>query len=173
MIRLVPIRAPRTEPISRMWLVFFGEGTEPAWWARFFAPGYRHVRAAAYFGEAGRWVLFDPTRRGTVVEVLTESEFEPWLARWLGSSVLVLRVTSRFDRGSTPATWHCVGAIKALLGVRSRALSPRGLAAYLLAHGAEVVAPVEPALVQPVQHAEPASGGPISGRAAQAGAGTG
>lgn len=121
--------------------MFFGEARGAAWWARFFAPGFRHVRAAAWYGEAQRWVLFDPSRRGLAIEVLTEAEFGPWFEMLLAESSLVLRFASRFERGSTPAAWHCVGAVKALLGLKTSAISPYALSRALIANGAEVVAP--------------------------------
>lgn len=139
MIRLVPIDGPATEPTRRLWLVFFGEAKGMAWWAYLCRPGFRHVRAAAWYDREQRWVFFDPARRGTGIALYTAEEFGPRFTELLENSTAVLRVASRFDRTITPPVWHCVGSIKALLGVRSCALSPFGLFRHLLRTGAETV----------------------------------
>jgi hypothetical protein len=96
------------------------------------------VTAAAYYVSEERWVFYDPAFCGTRIEIFTHDEFAPVLGSMMERAT-VLRVASRFDRNSTPAAWHCVGAIKALLGLRSCALSPSGLFRDLLRHGAEPV----------------------------------
>lgn len=138
MIRLVPRHNPDI-PIDRLWLVFFGEAEGEPWWSRFLQPGYRHVIACAWFAEQERWVYFNPTRRGTVILLYRDEEFGPRFTQLVASSSLVLRVTARQARATTPFGWWCTGAIKALLGVKSRALSPKGLADHLLRHGAVTV----------------------------------
>jgi hypothetical protein len=138
LVRLVP--RPRADiPIDRLWLVFFGEAEGAPWWSRLCAPGYRHVAAAAWFDDQERWVYFNPTRRGTVILLYREDEFGGRFTQLMNDSSCVLRVRSTLARGATPFGWWCTGAIKALLGVRSRALCPRSLARHLLRHGAEVV----------------------------------
>lgn len=136
--RLVP--RPRADiPIDRMWLVFFGEAEGAPWWGRFLAPGFRHVVACAWFAEQERWVYYNPTRRGTVVLIYRDDEFGPRLSQLIADSSVVLRVASNHQRGTTPLGWWCVGAIKALLGVRGRALSPRSLCRYLQRNGATII----------------------------------
>jgi hypothetical protein len=138
LVRLVP--RPRADiPIDRLWLVFFGEAEGAPWWSRLCAPGYRHVAAAAWFADQERWVYFNPTRRGTVILLYREDEFGGRFTQLMNDSSCVLRVRSTLARGATPFGWWCTGAIKALLGLRSRALSPRQLRDHLLRHGAEVV----------------------------------
>jgi hypothetical protein len=133
---------PRPNPdilIDRLWLVFFGEAEGAPWWSRLCAPGYRHVAACAWFADQERWVYFNPTRRGTVILLYREDEFGGRYTQLMNSSSCVLRVRSTLSRDATPFGWWCTGAIKALLGSRSRALSPRQLRDHLLRHGAEVV----------------------------------
>lgn len=125
--------------IDRLWLVFFGEAEGSPWWSRFLPAGYRHVAAAAWFAEQERWVYYDPTRRGTVILVYRDEEFGGRLQRLIDDSALILRVRASQSRASTPFGWWCTGAVKALLGVKARALSPKSLANHLLRHGAEVV----------------------------------
>lgn len=136
-VRLV--QRPDPVVIDRLWLVFFGEAEERPWWSWFLPAGYRHVAACAWFAEQERWVYFNPTRRGIVILVCREDEFGGRFQQLVDSSACVLRVRSQLARSSTPFGWWCTGAIKALLGVRSRALSPRALRDHLLRHGAEVV----------------------------------
>ncbi len=137
-VRLVP-RPKADIPIDRLWLVFFGEAEGAPWWSRFLAPGYRHVSACAWFADQERWVYFNPTRRGTVILLYREDEFGGRFTQLMNSSSCVLRVRAGLARSSTPFGWWCTGAIKALLGVRCRALSPLQLRDHLLRHGAEVV----------------------------------
>jgi hypothetical protein len=137
-VKLVP--RPRADvEIDRLWLVFFGDAEGEPWWCRFLPAGYRHVAACAWFADQERWVYYNPTRRGTVILVYREDEFGGRFTQLMASSSLVLRVRASRTRGATPFGWWCTGAIKALLGVKSRALAPRQLARHLLRHGAEVV----------------------------------
>jgi hypothetical protein len=167
MIRLVPQLERLPEGSPRLWLVFFGNNDGCAWWARLCRPGFRHVSAAAYYADRERWVYFNPARRGTVIEIYEGDEFDVRLGYLMQESAAVLRVQSRFGRTSTPALWHCVGAIKALLGVRSCALCPKGLHDHLRAIGAE---PVEvPSRVKPVRgRIDPAASAGGSGDQADA-----
>lgn len=126
-------------PIDRLWLVFFTDCEGDTWWSKYLPVGYRHVTAAAWFSDQERWVYFNPTRRGTVILLYREAEFGPRMTQLMHDSSMILRVRGGLRRESTPFGWWCTGAIKALLGIRSRALSPRALALHLLRNGAEVV----------------------------------
>jgi hypothetical protein len=174
MIHLVPAKLRLPECSPRLWLVFFGEADGMAWWARLCRPGFRHVAAASYFADQERWVYYDPGRRGTAIELYTGEEFDEKLGVLMQVSSAVLRVQSRFGRGCTPAGWHCVGAIKALLGVRSCALFAKGLHDHLLRIGAE---PVEvPERVRPIrgrEHAAATTGGSGGEAATRLGAAAG
>lgn len=136
--QLVPRRNPDVV-IDRLWLIFFSDGESTPWWSWFAAPGYRHVTACAWFAEQERWVYYNPTRRGTVILLYREDEFGGRFTQLMNSSSCVLRVRSTQSRRSTPFGWWCTGAVKALLGVKARALCPRALRDHLLRHGAEVV----------------------------------
>jgi hypothetical protein len=137
-VRLVPKPNPDVV-IDRLWLVFFSEAKDDPWWSRLLAPGYRHVAACAWFDDQQRWVYYNPTRRGTVILLYREEEFGGRFTQLMNDSSCCLRVRGGLARSATPFGWWCTGAIKALLGVRSRALSVKGLHDHLLRHGAEVV----------------------------------
>lgn len=138
LVRLVERPNPDVA-IDRLWLVFFGEADGAPWWSWFLQPGYRHVVACAWFAEQERWVYFNPTRRGTVILLYRDDEFGGRFTQLMNSSSCALRVRSTMTRSTTPFGWWCTGAVKALLGVRSRALRPIALRDHLLRHGAEVV----------------------------------
>lgn len=159
------------KPQRRLWLVFFTNTNDWTWWTRFLAPGFRHVSAAAWYDAEQRWVYVDPTRRGLVIELWTEDEFGRRLGQLIRDSSVILRIPSAAERGSMPliSAW-CVGTVKALLGVKTRALLPRQLYSHLLALGAEIV---EKPSGKSAQAPEPAPGRPGSGSHAQAGAGAG
>jgi hypothetical protein len=67
----------------------------------------------------------------------------------------VLRVASRRDRLNAPAFGFCGGSMKALLGIRSWALTPRGLYRELLRRGAETVHMEAPCVAAPMEAAAP------------------
>ena len=137
-VRLVPKRDPNVV-IDRLWLVFFGEAEGNPWWSRFLPPGYRHVTACAWFDEQQRWVYFNPTRRGTVILLYREDEFGGRMQQLIDTSSCCLRVRSTLTRSSTPFGWWCTGAIKALVGSKSWAITPYQLSRALLRAGAEKV----------------------------------
>lgn len=130
-------------PTCRLWLVFFSDPVGTHWWARFFKRGYRHVSAACWYDLEQRWVYFNPARNGINIQLFSGEQGWELFGQLMTTSTIALRVRSEFDRRNTPAAWYCVGAIKALLGIRSRALSPFQLRDHLLQRGAELVPPLE------------------------------
>jgi hypothetical protein len=136
-------------PPARLWLIFFGDTPRRAWWANVLRPGFRHIAAMSWYAAEQRWVYFDPACSGTVIRILTADEAPALIDRLLAQSSAVLRVASRHDRGNAPAVCFCVGQVKALLGVRSRALTPYGLYRDLLARGAQVVHPAPCVVADP------------------------
>ncbi|MDO8596409.1 MAG: hypothetical protein Q7R45_07280 [Sulfuricaulis sp.] len=158
-------KPPRPAVVDRLWLIFFRESEYPAWWVwMLLKPGFRHVMAACWYDDAQRWVLFNPTRHGTTIELFESEEFGGRFGYLLKTSSVVLRMRSRLtDRQTTSAWFFCVGAVKALLGIRSRALSPRALMMDLVARGAEIVeAPDAPEVPigSPVQDPGDSAAGP-------------
>src|SRR5581483_3821694 len=141
MLGLVRLQSEsETEPrLPRLWLVFFGEACGRPWWARALRPGFRHVSAAAWFDRAERWIYFDPLSSGLHIEIDTHAGFGSRFAQLWRDSAAILRVRAVPRQGRLPPAFFCVGAMKALLGTRSRALSPRGLYRDLLREGAELV----------------------------------
>jgi len=137
-VRLVPKVDP-VWPMRRTWVLFFSDGDRGHWWSRFFRPGFRHIRAMAWFDDAQRWVYFDPTGKGLHLEILTDEAAGPRWEHLVITSTAILRARSEFGRAWFPAVFCCVGAVKALLGIRSCALGPYGLYRHLVARGAEIV----------------------------------
>lgn len=123
--------------VERLWIVFFRDRS-PYWWIdRLLAPGFRHVSAIAYYPSAQRWVAYDPTFRSTAILVLDDVYAEALMAQWSHEAGAIVRMPSCAGRPMCPPFFGCVGAIKALLGIRSGALFPRTLHRHLLARGAE------------------------------------
>ncbi len=127
------------QPPPRLWLIFFSSADPLSWWSRLMPKGFGHVCAAGWFADTQRWVHVNPTWRGLVVEVMTAEAFDTRFRQLIARSAAVLRMPSSHARNGMPATFYCVGAIKALLGINSRALLPRGLYRDLRARGAEIV----------------------------------
>lgn len=146
-----------SEPPARLWLVFFADPRGVAWWCRCLRPGYRHCYAASWYHDADRWIVFHPTRRGHVIECFTAEAFPARLTQFLAESSTVLRVASRHSRWTAPAMAWCVAEIKALLGVRSWAMTPWRLSRDLLARGAEIVAPDPPCVAATPEVAAPSA----------------
>lgn len=128
-------------PPARLWLIFFCDTPRRAWWANALRPGFRHIAAVSWSAAEERWVYFDPALHGTSIRVVTQDQAGPMFDRMLARSAAVVRIASRHERGNAPAICFCVGQIKALLGIRSWALTPYGLYLDLKARGAK---PVEP-----------------------------
>lgn len=124
---------------SRLWLIFFLEPDGPAWWARVLRPGFRHLCAVSRYDSADRWLYFHPARTGTSIQIFTDEQIKVVITDLLARSSVVLRVASRQERRNAPAMVFCVAEIKALLGIRSRALTPYRLYRDLIARGAEIV----------------------------------
>lgn len=161
-VRIAGSAEAECRPPLRTWLVFFSDPAEGAWWSPLLRRGYRHVSAAAWYDRERRWVYFDPTRRGLSIELWRAKDFDGRLGEIALRSALILRVRGRFERGAMPPTFWCVGAVKALLGVRSRALLPATFARHLLANGAEIVTVprADGTNDQPLQAAAAAAGRP-------------
>lgn len=155
--------------LPREWLIFFSGGLRASWWDCFTEPGWRHVCAAAYYPSAGHWVFYDVSRRGTDIVLLAGEDANYRLGCLVAVSSAILRMRSRKDRTASPAVFYCTSAITALLGVRCRPVTPRGLYRQLLRMGAEPVeVPIERDC-QPLQDAEAAGRGSEGGGDAQRG----
>lgn len=122
----------------RLWNVFFGNSV-PTFWSRMLRPGFRHCCAASYFADQERWVYVDACRAGTVVEVLRPDEFAPRFQQLMANSSHVLSIAARRERKRTAAIFYCTGAVKALVGLNSQAITPYGLYGDLLLAGAEII----------------------------------
>lgn len=136
MIKLEPIAPPIQ--LRRAWTIFFSEG-EPGFWRWFTRRGFRHVEAAAYFADQDRWVFVIPSRRRLVIEVKRAEEAGPLFASMVASCTVAIRFEGQEARAYAPLLTGCVGTVKGLCGLKSRALWPHHLFRDLLRQGAEIV----------------------------------
>jgi hypothetical protein len=87
--------------------VFFASPRGVAWWCRLLRPGFQHVYAASWYHDTERWVVFNPTRRGTVIELWTADEFPRRLDQFLAE----IRPCCALRRGMSASTRRrCRGA---------------------------------------------------------------
>jgi hypothetical protein len=134
-------RVLRVAQLARLWLIFFSDaGATPAS-TMLLRRGYCTVRAATYTPTADIWLFVNPAISVTMPLVLRGAEAEGVLGLWSLEAHEVLRFGSRFERSAASmlAPFTAVEQIKALLGLRSWALTPYGLRNDLMARGAEVV----------------------------------
>jgi hypothetical protein len=162
MVKLEPIRPPIQ--LRRSWLIFFSEG-EPGFWRFFTRRGFRHVDAAAYFADQDRWVFIIPERKRLVVEVKRPDEAGHRLAHMRNNATAAVRFNGQEARRFAPIGVGCVGIVKGMLGIKSRALVPFQLYADLLRQGAEVID-------VPIFHAGTPTGRPGSSETARGGGAT-
>ena len=121
------------------WLVFFGPAP-PGWWSWCLDARFQHVAAAGYDYDTDTWAFVDPGRAGTMIELARGPAADHRLGAMAHAAAPhVLRVRARACRRIAPPMLSCTAAIKALLGLRSRALVPAGLYRDLLRQGAEIV----------------------------------
>lgn len=129
--------------IARWYIGFLGDHPDrpKAWHDIFTCPDFRHCMVLGYDPYLRIWVMYDPLTTGTRIEVFDIDDkslniiiaFITEHGRWL-----------KTDPGSAvfPAgQWrlYCVPAIKHLLGIKSSALTPKGLYRDLLKAGAQPV----------------------------------
>lgn len=136
MIKIEPIRPPID--YLRRWHIFFCDD-DAGWWRLITRKGFRHVEAAAYFADQDRWVFVLPSREHFRIEVRRPEESGPIYTAMMLRAHAILAFNGRKDRTHVPVGPSCVGMIKALTGIKSRALWPHGLYADLLRQGAEVI----------------------------------
>lgn len=126
--------------LPEFWYVCFMKAEREAWWDRFLPPGFRHVYLIGYVPAHDVWLLFDPRRAWTVLGVVAASEVPSLLSRALreGAALIV-----KPDGLAVSPGWrgrigfYCVPAVRAALGLRCVAVTPKGLHDYLLATGAK------------------------------------
>lgn len=127
--------------ITRWYVGFQGdyEGRERAWHDIFTCPRFRHVFAMGYDPELHVYVVYEPSVYGTQIEVLAADERAvDILILHIAQTGCWLKVDPRQGRFLL-GLWrfYCVPAVKHLLGVRSCALSPKGLYRHLVKQGAQ------------------------------------
>ncbi len=129
-------------PLPECWLVFFGDTPRPRWWWRLARRGFRHCFAAKWCEEGQTWLVVEPHAGRLELTIIPRGQF--LRLRSIVATHTTVRFMSTCERAAMPfsAGW-CCGSIKAILGIRSMALTPFGLFRELLARGAERVYPNE------------------------------
>lgn len=98
----------------------------------------RHCLAFGYDPATSVWVVVDPHRHGTDVELLRPARFDAWIAK-AAPLAEVYRIDAQHRTPTLFPGFWCVGAVKRLVGLKSGALSLRGLRRDLLRAGARRV----------------------------------
>lgn len=122
------------------WIVCFDDGEGGRWWDVFTSRGYRHILAFGYDAGAERWVVVDPSRHFMGISIYHPDA--PEIGWFFGMALEhwnCVRFRAACERGLAPFCFGCVGAIKALLGVRCWAQRPKAFYRWLLANGGERV----------------------------------
>lgn len=115
----------KKEDHPRLWIVCFGPGDECGWIIRnILTRPWQHVVACSFYAEHERWVYVNPGRYGTVVQLYTDKGFTRRFDLILRNATRVVEYRSQFERSYVPPFFSCLGAIKALLGLRSLAPTP-------------------------------------------------
>jgi len=125
------------EPV-RWLLAFSRETTIP--WLRQLPLCYRHVSAFGYVGgDAGVWLFFDWRQNRLQVSAARDDlQIRTLMHEFCHDADLLGMPAS--DRSSWGmAGGYCVPAVKHLIGLRSRALTPSGLYRDCLRAGAEII----------------------------------
>lgn len=123
------------------WLVLFHRRSTR--WAERLTPGrFKHVSVVGYVHSAGAWVHLSWELHRLRVNVVSDLEFDGWLAGVTGAAgagVLRVRGPALDLDGWRPRLPCCTSLVAHALGLRRGALWPAGLWRHLRALGAEVV----------------------------------
>jgi hypothetical protein len=132
------------------WLVCFSGGPPHRWWRFVTRPGFRHVLIAGCDAEHRTWTFLDPDQRDiSILSVPYGETAARILDGILAQCPNVLRYRPVRRDPPFPVTIGCVGAIKAVLGIRCGALGARGLYGELRRRGADVVSRPAQAAARP------------------------
>lgn len=112
--------------VPRWYVVFVGDGSE--WFHRFLRPGFKHCFCYGYDDVGERWMLVDPGFDRVAVVAMTFEEAGRLLKLvddrgWPVVRVPVVGETVRRPR----LLLSCVSAVAAMVGLRTRAVTPWGL----------------------------------------------
>lgn len=121
------------------WQVVFSRETSRRWVRALAAGEFKHVSAYAYVPFLHVWVFYDPY----VAEIIVAADGDPALAM-ISSRVknaAVVSVKSRIPKNysNLPILGHCVPAIRRLVGISGRSLTPSGFFKECLAQGGELL----------------------------------
>jgi hypothetical protein len=122
--------------VTEWFVAFLGRGRGRHWFDWLTCRGFRHCLAFGFDAESGRWVVYDTTLRATTITLLDAVRAGALIAMVTAQHGRILRFAPRADaRLFRPGLW-CVPAVAHLLGIRTCALTPRGLYRCLLRRGA-------------------------------------
>jgi len=116
--------------MARALIIFEGQNRHP--WSRLLRRGYRHVWCAVEDQRAHSWVGFNLTLTGLETAVLAPADYdlERWARQICGATEVVSTQTTSLSF-NTPVLWNCVTLTKAIVGIRSSAITPWGLFRHL------------------------------------------
>lgn len=122
------------------WLVAFVKRGRDHWIDWFLPSGFRHVFAFGYVPEADVWLLYDVQFARTQVKVIPDELVGSHIEyAWEeGALIKVPHIKAAAPPLLRWGFW-CVPAIKHLIGVRSSALTPKGLYDHLVKIGCEQI----------------------------------
>lgn len=125
------------------WFVVFNEKSAN-YWLGLLTPGrFKHVSAFGYVPGIKLWLLYDVQLSGTRIMLLDKDAVMAWSK---GCTILkIARTGSRMGLRSR-LCFHCVTAIKHLIGLRCVAVTPDGLYRHILRNGGILISePRQPA----------------------------
>jgi hypothetical protein len=125
---LVP--SPEDRPTVKAIVVFHDEGSAAHPISRFLKVGFRHVFAAVQVGNY--WVSLDGEAGVPVVKVLAAADYD-LATLYRSHGMTVVETEQRKQPLRAPfISYNCVGLVKALLCIRSLAITPHQLYRHLL-----------------------------------------
>ena len=127
--------APTGMPVE--WYVAFFNDERRYWWSCLCPDGFGHVAAFGYCVEQAVYLLYDVTMTRTLLQALTPSQMDEWVARLPANRrIVAYQPTREPEEPALRLGFWCTPAIAHLVGVRSRALRPQALYRDLIAQGA-------------------------------------
>lgn len=129
--------------ITRWYVGFNGDynGREKRWWDIFTCNEFRHCMLLGYDPQLGVWLYYDPTMNGAAVEIFCQDDPSiDMIIQHFAVNGKWLKVKPQKHLFVT-GLWrlYCVTAVKHILGIKSSALTPKGLYRDLVKAGATPV----------------------------------
>ena len=114
------------------WFVVFNE-TSANWWLTLLTPGhFKHVSAFGYCHTIKLWLAYDVQLSGTRITLMDKAAVMAWTK---DCTILKIARTGQRMGLRHRICFHCVTAIKHLIGLKCVAATPDGLYRHILNHG--------------------------------------